>query len=643
MQLLSQTFAIARLEARFYARYPRLLLAAVAVAFIPALYVAIYLSSVWDPVANAGYLPVGLVNLDRGVEYRKQAFNVGKDVASRLKALHTFGYRDYSDDSEVRRLVRQGELAFALIIPRDFSSNAVPGAAAGDGRLEIYTSEGNSYQSAVLARRFAENLGHEVNESLNERRWSLVLSNAVGSQHSVDRLRDGVNELHTGAKALAAGTTQSAKGAESVSSGLGLLNQGVTRLTAGVKEMGAGLRTMDARQPTSADLNRLKAGAETLASGHGELGRGLAELNTGAKRLQDGVSTFRDEAKDSWLVSTSVAERIDQLADGFSQLNSGLQAASGAQQKLTEGANRLSAGVSELTTGLHTMGAGIHTVVRKLPADSQMDELAGSTNNLARGTEGLAEGTKKLGAGAQRLSAGINLLAGALPATAPTMDGSAEGLANSVKPLVEVDAAVQNNGGGFAPNIIPAALWLGAGIAAFLIHVRVLPREALAFSALAQVLGKIVVPSAVVLVQALLVHLAVLFVMNMHITHQVAFAATLGVASITFLVIVFALTKAFGNAGKALALMFLAVQLSSSGGILPIELSGGLFVDISPWLPLTWVVKAVKASMFGAYESAWQYPLLLVAVAGMAAAAMACTLGRWRYVDQASIRPAVDF
>ena len=111
----------------------------------------------------------------------------------------------------------------------------------------------------------------------------------------------------------------------------------------------------------------------------------------------------------------------------------------------------------------------------------------------------------------------------------------------------------------------------------------------------------------------------------------------------TFLVIVFALTRAFGDAGKALALLFLAVQLSSSGGLLPIELSGGLFVDISPWLPLTWVVRALKASMFGAYDNAWQYPLLLVAFAGAAAAVIASTVGRWRYVEQSSIRPAVDF
>ena len=97
-----------------------------------------------------------------------------------------------------------------------------------------------------------------------------------------------------------------------------------------------------------------------------------------------------------------------------------------------------------------------------------------------------------------------------------------------------------------------------------------------------------------------------------------------------------------GDAGKALAVLFLAVQLSSSGGVLPVELSGRVFMDISPWLPLTWVVRAIKAAMFGAFDQAWAQPLLLVAAAGVAAGAMACLVGKWRYVEPSAIRPAVD-
>lgn len=643
MKLFSQVFVIARIEAQFYSRYPKLFLATLIVALIPALYSVIYLSSMWDPAAHTGYLAVGLVNLDEGVEYRKQTVNAGREVTARLKAKHIFGYEESTDEEEVRRQVRQGKLAFALIIPRDFSSNAIPGADAGAGKMVIYTSEGNSYQSAGMARRFAEDLGHEVNKSLNEQRWALVLSSAVGSQRNIDRLRDGVEQLRKGAKELAAGAGQTATGAESLTQSMGRLEDGVDQLTGGVKELGTALRKIDAARPPSAELSRLKAGSETLVAGQGELGRGLVELQTGTRRIQEGVAGFQAEAKDSILISERIVTGADQLANGMAQLDSGLKSATVAQQRLTEGSKGLSAGVGALTSGVSTLGNAIHTVVTKLPEDDKLVELTRGTAQLKAGSTTLTEGTKKVRDGAKQLATGIDFLAGSLPAVVQKMDGSAKGLANSVLPSVEVDAAVQNNGASFAPNIIPGALWLGAGIAAFLIHVRVLPRQAQFFSRVSQMLGKIFIPALVVLLQALLVLLSVEFLMKIHVVNLWGFAITLCVASLTFLIIVFALTRAFGDAGKGLAMVFLAVQLSSSGGILPVELSGGVFADISPWLPLTWVVRAIKASMFGAFDGAWQYPLILVGMGGVAAAAMACTVGHWRYVRQSSMRPAVDF
>jgi len=230
-----------------------------------------------------------------------------------------------------------------------------------------------------------------------------------------------------------------------------------------------------------------------------------------------------------------------------------------------------------------------------------------------------------------------------LPVSLQRIEGSAKGMAQSVEPQVEVDAAVQNQGSSFAPNVIPAALWLGAGIIAFLVHVRVMPNQAESFSRSAQFAGKMVVPSVIVLSQALSVYLIVAFVLRITIVHPWAFAATLAVASLTFLCIVFALTRALGDAGKAIAMLFLAVQLSSSGGVLPVELSGGLFAHISPWLPMTWVVKAIKACLFGAYDDAWQTPVQLIVLVGVLASACAIVWGKWRFVNPDSVRPAIDF
>lgn len=643
MKLLSQVFFIARIEAGFLLRFHRFAMATVAVACIPALYSVIYLSSVWDPSANTQALGVALVNLDQGVAFHDHEFNIGNEVIAKLKTTQTFGYKNVDSEDAARLAVRQGKLAFALVIPHDFSSNAVPGARTGGGKLVVYTSEGNNYQGAHLARRFATDLGTAVNSSLNERRWALVLSTAAGSKDSLERLRDGAYQLRQGAKELSDGAVQTAAGARAVNNGAFRLNDGVGQLIDGFRQLSAGLKTMDAARPAAADLARLKNGAEALAAGHVELEHGFVELQAGTKRLREGVAGFRDETADSLLTPSRVTDGLDQVADGISQLDAGLHTASDAQHKLSDGSNRLSAGVTSLTQGVQALGNGIHTAVTKLPDDRKLDSLGNGAGDLLTGTNALAAGNDKVKAGTQRLHDGIELLTQSLPASVKALEGSAEGLANSVQPQIEVDAPVQNHGSGFAPNVLPAALWLGAGIIAFLFNVRVMPLNAQNFPPVTQFVGKILVPAVVVTVQALLVLLAVMVLLKIHILHPEALVLTLGISALTFLSIVFALTRALGDAGKALAMLFLAVQLSSSGGVLPVELSGGIFAHISPWLPMTWVVQAIKASMFGAYDSHWQQPLLLVGCAGVAATLMASFVGRWRYVQHTEMRPPIEF
>ena len=643
MTFIAQILRIARIEIASLVRFHKALLATVVVTLIPALYCLIYLFSVWDPASHTGSLAVALVNLDRNVDYKGQSFNVGEEVVQRLKANHTFGFQDSNDELAVRQAVREGKYAFALIIPNDFSSNAVPGAQQGAGKLVVYTSEGNNYQSAQMARRFANDLGQAVNDSLNERRWDLVISTAAGSQRSVERLRQGVSELQSGAHALETGTTQTATGAQSIRAAAKVLDKGVDDLTDGVTQLGTGLRSLDAARPKPAELHRLQAAAEVLSAGHTELGQGFTELKTGSTRLSEGVANFREEASESILVPGRILDGLGQVHGAAVQLDAGVHTAASAHQKLADGATAVSTGVTALTSAAQTMGNALHGITAKLPDDQLVKSLADGASQLRAGADTLADGAVKVKAGAQHLSLGMDVLMTSLPLSLQTIDGSAKGMAQSVQPIVEVDAVVSNQGSSFAPNVIPAALWLGAGIIAFLFNVRVLPHEAQYFNRSTRFLGKVLVPSLVVLLQALFVLIAVSVVLQVTTLHFWPLVAILATASLTFLCIVLAMTRFLGDAGKALAMLFLAVQLSSSGGVLPVELSGGLFAQISPWLPMTWVVKALKATMFGAYDDAWQAPLLHLSLVGLAALASACLWGPWRYVDRQDVRPVIDF
>jgi putative membrane protein len=633
---------ILRVELHFFLHYPRMLLAAGVVILIPALYALIYLASVWDPASKTGALAVGLVNLDEGLVYRQQALNVGQDVIERIQRKPAFAYRMLDDEATARAQVEAGQLAFALIVPVDFSFNAIPGSQPGAGRLVVFSSEGNNYTSANLARHFAEDLGREVNQSLNEQRWSLVLAEASGSQRSLQRLHEGVTQLQTGANDLAVGAGQVAAGASSLAQGSEALDQGVDALVEGTRGLSAGLRAMHAQRPRNAELRALDEGSRALLEGQKNMIDGLGRVQTGVDALGGGVTGFKAQAADSSLTPQSVTDALAQLDAGVRGLDGGTRALAQGQQQLLDGAVQLEAGVHKLTGGARQAKAALGDVVKRLPADERLQSLSQGSEQLKTSAAKLQVGTKGLAEGARHVQGGLQLLAQALPASLTSIEGNAEGLANSVRPVIELAAPVHNNGGGFAPNIIPGALWLGASLVAFLFHLRALPRGANLAGPWAKMGGKIFLPIMLVGAQAAVVWLCLHQLLDLHIADRLGLVSTLMVASVTFVLLVYALTRVLGDVGKALAMILLAVQLSSSGSLMPVELSGGVFALISPYLPITWVVTALKASLFGAFNGLWQPELHKLLMVAVGSAIIATYLGRWRHVPTSSLRPHLD-
>jgi putative membrane protein len=97
-----------------------------------------------------------------------------------------------------------------------------------------------------------------------------------------------------------------------------------------------------------------------------------------------------------------------------------------------------------------------------------------------------------------------------------------------------------------------------------------------------------------------------------------------------------------GDAGKATAMVLLALQMTSSGGVMPVELSGSFFATLSPWLPITWLAHGLKACLFGAYEGAWLLDWVQVSCVGLGAAALTMLFGRWRFVPVRQLKPQLD-
>lgn len=642
MALLKDAFLVAKLEGALFRNFPKLRAAVVGIILIPTLYTFIYLMSVWDPASRTSNLPAVVVNLDKGTTVQGKPVNLGTDLARALKEKRAFGFVESADAEAAKRDVRAGRYLFTLIVPADFSAQAMGAASVGAGKLTVYASEGNNYAGAGFAKRFASELTHQLNESINEKRWEAVLGTTASSSDSLARLRDGVARLDAGAGELSVGLSRAHGGSDKLAAGARQLSGGVTQLTDGVKQLGAGAHTLDSKKPSPADLQKIKAGGAQLAAGHTELQSGMVQLQGGADRLVEGANKFREETKGIPLVGGRVSAGAAQLAGGAEQLRAGLGTATEGQARLSAGAQSLSQGVDQLADGFAAYSNGVSTLASSFPPDGKLDELTAGAGKLSAASAQLQQGLGQLDGGAARLRAGIATLASALPSGVQGMPGTAPGLASSVAPVIEIDAPVKNQGQGLAPNFIPVSLWLGAVMTAFIFHLRRLPEAAQGASRASLLLGKMGILGSINLAQTAVLFLMAAFVLQIHIAHAAGLALTMVVASLTFMLILLALVRLFGDTGKAVALILLILQLSAAGGVTPVELTNDFFRTVSPWLPFTWAIKAVRASAFSAFGNEWASALGRLALFGASAFVIAMFAGRWKFVSPADHRPAMD-
>ena len=651
-------------------RHRKLAWAFAGLLFVPALYAFIYLWAMWDPASHTRALPAGLVNLDTGARYRDRELNLGAEVVAAIERHGQFAYTRFTDAELARAQVRQGRLAFILEIPPDFSRRAVPGEAAGDAKLTLYTSEGNNVSSAGFARRFAPEVAQRVNTMLGEARWELVLSTAAGSQRNLESLHLALADLHQGAGELQRGLARATEGsgqlvagsrgavdaAQRLRGGAAQLAEAAPQVAGGLRQVGPLVRGLEARRPSDNEMVALRLGTRQVTEGQRELGRGLDTLFAGSRKLEEGLQQYKAAADEVPLFGGRLVEGLAPLEEGAQQMAQGLETAREGSLRLLSASQRVDEAVANLTDATQRAANAMGLLAPRLPEDQRLDSFVEGARELSRGSETLLAGLRQLGGGsetlqggigrlhdgASRLDAGLELLRRSLPLAVDSPGGSAQGLAASVQPVLEVVAPVPNNGVALTPNFVPLALWVGAVMAAFLVHFRRIVQPLEGLPRTAQVAGKLALPLAAVLLQALLMLAMLSFVLHVPMPHPLLFTLTLLATSGTFLMLVFALVRLMGDLGKVLAVLLFIVQVSAAGALLPIELSDSTFQALHPYLPLTWVVSAFRASLFDAFDGVFWPSWFVVLAFGAGALAVGMLAGRSRVVAPADWRPPLD-
>ncbi|MER7131139.1 YhgE/Pip domain-containing protein [Streptosporangium saharense] len=358
-------------------------------------------------------------------------------------------------------------------------------------------------------------------------------------------------------------------------------------------------------------------------------GQDTARLRRDARRVSD-LAARVTEAGGRLQKARKAVERLDaglgELAEGSAKVSAGLGRAGTAGGRLTSGLTRLGAGADRLSRGLAQLDGGI---VRLSDGASRVDTGVG---RLSRGAGELSTGLGQLADGSRELSDKL----GEGAAEIPDYDGDerarrSDMMSDPVRLASQVSNRVPNYGTGFAPFFVPLALWVGAMVSYMVLrplNPRLLAGTAPAWRiALAGWLPGLVLGAAQVAVLLTVIR----FALGMEAAHWAGVAGVLLLTTAAFLAIVQAVNALLGPPGRVAVLALLMLQLTSAAGTYPIETSPGFFRAISPWLPMSWVVGALRRLISGGdLTVVWQAcgVLALFTLLGLALSVHAVQRGR---------------
>ena len=133
-------------------------------------------------------------------------------------------------------------------------------------------------------------------------------------------------------------------------------------------------------------------------------------------------------------------------------------------------------------------------------------------------------------------------------------------------------------------------------------------------------LGRYLIFGLIALTQATILSLGLLFFVKIQHVHPWLFMLTAWAIALVFSFLLYTFIATFGNAGKALGVLFLVLQITGAGGSFPLAILPDFFRSISPYLPATHGITALRAAIAGYSGGEYVDAMLLLGVFVLVAA-----------------------
>lgn len=574
---------------------------------MPSIFAWYNLIACWNVFDNTGNITVAVANEDAGYEsdLLPVRVNVGDMVVSALRANDQIGWR-VTDEADAVDGAASGEYYAAIVIPADFSRDMLRFYTDDSERAQItyYANEKKNAISPKITATGADTVSVEVNTVFAQTLSEVLL----GVADSIARYADEADAAGQVA-ALAGHVEAMAEDVERVSSVIGLYADALRTSQELIDSSAALISSAGDEVRALADKGSTGLGKAQEAAG--AIGTARDQMATALDEAVAGFEGFKDALADAGLDELLTVEQKEHLAAMAADAQAKMQAVrDDFNAEVKPNLDRLAADVSSL-------GADAQNALSRMAqAQGDVSDAAAAAQGILDGAIGQITGsTTELG----ESTASLRGLAGSITTALATGDSQAlkqvlgadvQVLSTALAAPVAIERIAvfpsEDFGSAMAPFYTALAVFIGSLLILVVVKPTVSnraqsklhdpkPRQML--------LGRFGCMACISLAQTTLMGVGNLFFLQVQAVHPWLLMLCLWVSGLVFTFIIYVLVLAFANLGKALAVCLLIVQVTGCGGSYPLQILPGFVQQLSPLLPATHAVNAMRAAMFGVYDN----------------------------------------
>ena len=179
----------------------------------------------------------------------------------------------------------------------------------------------------------------------------------------------------------------------------------------------------------------------------------------------------------------------------------------------------------------------------------------------------------------------------------------AEFFANPVKLQENKLYHIENYGSAMTPFYTVLSIWVGSLLMSSLLTTKVEDEEN-KYKPYQKYFGRGLLFVIISLFQTLIITLGDMYVLGTQATSPFRFVVFALLISLLFSSIIYTIVCILGNVGKAVCIILLVLQLGSSGGTFPIQMTSKFFQTLYPKVPFTYSIGLLREAVGGVYAPA---------------------------------------